>query len=221
MTSDEGNLHLVTTHDGSSTLYNAILGVHYHSVAGAEGESRHVFFEGTGFQSLLGQHQPLRILEVGLGTGLNVLLAAEAASSPVAYVSIEPFPPQTTLLHQLFGSRFPGHWVDALYSTPSGWVELGQLNLQWLPTTFQEAEVPEAHFHAVFYDPFAPRSAPEMWEPDVLMKAYGALAPGGRMATYSISGATKRFLKNQGIPFRRPPGFGPKREMLILEKPED
>ena len=67
-----------TTADGSPTLYVPALDEHYHSHHGAAQESRHVFI-AAGLQPLLeaglGQpdRPPSRLLEVGLGTGLNAL----------------------------------------------------------------------------------------------------------------------------------------------------
>ena len=62
-----------TTSDGSHTLYVPHLDEHYHSIHGAIQESRHVFIE-SGIKSLF--KSPIKVLEVGFGTGLNALLTA-------------------------------------------------------------------------------------------------------------------------------------------------
>ena len=91
------------TADGSLTLYVPALDEHYHSRHGARQESAHVFI-AAGLRPLLaaghGQpgRRPLRLLEVGLGTGLNALLtlaAARAAGAAVTYDGYEtqPLPP--------------------------------------------------------------------------------------------------------------------------------
>ena len=78
------------TADGSATLFVPALNEHYHSQHGARQESAHVFIEA-GLRPLLAAAaagRPLRLLEIGLGTGLNALLtleAAEAAGAPLAY----------------------------------------------------------------------------------------------------------------------------------------
>ena len=64
-------MELEQTADGSYTLYVPELDEHYHSVKGALTESQHIFIE-------MGlKHSPVaepRILEIGLGTGLNAFL---------------------------------------------------------------------------------------------------------------------------------------------------
>ena len=64
-------MKLEQTADGSYTLYVPELDEHYHSVKGALTESQHIFIE-------MGlKHSPVaepRILEIGLGTGLNAFL---------------------------------------------------------------------------------------------------------------------------------------------------
>lgn len=83
------------TADGSPTLYRADIDEHYHSVKGAETESLHVYIK-EGLDYFASQQQgPVRVLEVGFGTGLNAALAAEWACRNhrrVHYVSLELYP---------------------------------------------------------------------------------------------------------------------------------
>ncbi|MBK9514170.1 MAG: hypothetical protein IPO05_11225 [Flavobacteriales bacterium] len=59
------------TGDGSLTLHHGLLDTTYHSVHGAVQESTHVFIKA-GLEHLGKSH--VDVLEVGLGTGLNLLL---------------------------------------------------------------------------------------------------------------------------------------------------
>ena len=63
------------TKDGSKTLLNEELNVHYHSVHGAWNETRHVF--GTmgvdAAMARVAEGGDLHVLEIGFGTGLNAL----------------------------------------------------------------------------------------------------------------------------------------------------
>ncbi|HEY1007606.1 MAG TPA: tRNA (5-methylaminomethyl-2-thiouridylate)-methyltransferase, partial [Sphingobacteriaceae bacterium] len=72
------HLSLVTTGDGSATIFNARVGENYHSRHGALQESRHVFLHSGLEFFLAGRPAPaVSVLEVGLGTGLNFLLSAD------------------------------------------------------------------------------------------------------------------------------------------------
>ena len=87
---------LITTKDGSHTLWVPSLKETYHSTHGALQESKHVFIEH-GLLHWLKHHAgpSIKILEVGLGTGLNVLLTYLALlTKPVetVYTGLEPYP---------------------------------------------------------------------------------------------------------------------------------
>ncbi len=72
---------IVATMDGSHTLVSADGQLTFHSRHGAMTESRHVFIQnGLEFWLAMGQNslKPLRVLELGLGTGLNASLVLEA-----------------------------------------------------------------------------------------------------------------------------------------------
>jgi tRNA U34 5-methylaminomethyl-2-thiouridine-forming methyltransferase MnmC len=85
-------MKLERTADGSYTLYVPELDEHYHSVKGALTESQHIFIEmGLKHSSV---PEP-RILEIGLGTGLNAfltLISAEEIQRKVHYTGIERYP---------------------------------------------------------------------------------------------------------------------------------
>ncbi|MDE7393480.1 MAG: SAM-dependent methyltransferase, partial [Muribaculaceae bacterium] len=88
------NINLQSTADGSPTLYLPDLDEHYHSVKGALAESLHVYVDcGWRYRaSSLSEPRPLRVFEVGFGTGLNAALTAQAALAeaiPTQYFSIE------------------------------------------------------------------------------------------------------------------------------------
>ena len=80
----EPKVEVRRTADGSATLFVPALNEHYHSQHGARQESAHVFIRH-GLLPLLpaaaATGQPLRILEIGLGTGLNAWLTLEAAQA--------------------------------------------------------------------------------------------------------------------------------------------
>ena len=121
------------TADGSPTLRHALLGETYHSLRGALGESRHVYIEA-GLRYVMNQRRqsvnsdittagdsllsgsaeagavggskvsPLRIFEMGFGSGLNgwlTLQEAERTACPVEYVSIEQYPVDRKTIQQL------------------------------------------------------------------------------------------------------------------------
>ena len=83
---------IITTKDGSHSLFVPALNEQYHSIHGAKQEAEHVFLKmGLGFH----RKEKLRVFEVGFGTGLNAFLSqnyVEVKKIFCNYHSIEKFP---------------------------------------------------------------------------------------------------------------------------------
>ena len=82
---------LLTTSDGSHTLYLSELDEQYHSVNGARTESEYVYLD-KGY--LFHKSETPKVFEVGFGTGLNCLLTALKADElkrPTIYYTIEKY----------------------------------------------------------------------------------------------------------------------------------
>src|SRR3954470_24967218 len=91
------NRDLVFTKDGSMTVCIGGTKMLYHSIHGAVAESTHVYIQaGLQYKRMqIDARNPIRILEVGFGTGLNALLTlieTEETDQIVHYTALEPFP---------------------------------------------------------------------------------------------------------------------------------
>ncbi len=73
---DEQSLEIIKSADGSTTIYRKDLDETYHSTNGAIVEANHVFIR-SGLSLKLEELKEVSILEIGLGTGLNVLQTFE------------------------------------------------------------------------------------------------------------------------------------------------
>ena len=75
-------------------------------------------------------------------------------------------------------------------------------------------------FDAIYHDAFSPSVAPELWSPAFLARLASALAPGGRLVSYSVAGAVRRALADAGLEVRKVPGPpGGKAEVLVATRP--
>jgi tRNA U34 5-methylaminomethyl-2-thiouridine-forming methyltransferase MnmC len=228
---DAVKVEVRTTGDGSPTLYVPALDEHYHSHHGAARESRHVFIEA-GLRPLLaagrGQQQPLRLLEVGLGTGLNALLtleAAQPAGAAVAYDGYETVPlPATAVaalapqweaipaLQDAFAQLHAAPWDEPLALTAT-------FSLTKRLAEVQKAPLPISHYDLIYFDAFAPEKQPELWTEDVFAKLYAAAAPGAVLVSYCAQGQFRRNLRAAGWRTEKLPGPPGKREMTRAQKP--
>jgi tRNA U34 5-methylaminomethyl-2-thiouridine-forming methyltransferase MnmC len=227
----EAKVEVRTTADGSPTLYVPALNEHYHSHHGAAQESRHVFIEA-GLRPLLeaglGQNgHPLRLLEVGLGTGLNALLTletAETAAATVAYDGYEtlPLPPATVAALAPQWAATPA-LSGAFYRLhAAAWGEAGPLapgfTLAKMQAPVQAAELPAATYDLIYFDAFAPEKQPELWTEAVFKKLYAAAAPGAVLVSYCAQGQFRRNLRAAGWLTEKLPGPPGKREMTRARK---
>ena len=213
-------MNIEQTADGSYTLYVPELDEHYHSVKGALTESQHIFINmGLKHSSVSSP----RILEIGLGTGLNcflTLLNAEEDKRHIHYTSIERFPLGMDVIQKL---DYPsiigrGHNADylAIHQAPweedtklSPWFTLHKVEGDFTNYTFEKG------YDIIYFDAFAPEKQPEMWEQSLFNSLYQILNEGGILTTYCAKGIVRRMLQSAGFIVERlagPPGG--KREIL-------
>lgn len=217
---------LITTADGSHSLLSQQFNVAYHSHHGAIQESNHVFIDA-GLLFQLKANQPLVILELGLGTGLNALMTFLKVASldvSVQYTALEKFPISWDLAQQCnYLSLLDGEDSGTIFqkihqSSFSEWQMLGPTfqfrKLQTDATSFQSPDL----FTLIYYDAFAPESQPELWTEDIFRNMYAMLTKGGVLVTYCAKGVVKRALKAVGFTIESIPGPPGKREMTRARK---
>lgn len=210
------------TADGSSTLISEALGVSYHSLHGAVQESQHVFIQA-GLQEVAKQKSAIRLLEIGLGTGLNALLSwhyADQTQLKLDYTALEAFPISEHDVQSLDYSGF------ALPAKPDVIANLAWEIPHHLSEHFRFTKVlgtwPEyfglAGFDLIYYDAFAPSAQPELWNEKALMACVNMLNQGGIWVTYCAKGEVRRTMQALGMQVERLPGPPFKRHMLRARK---
>lgn len=219
------DIELIETLDGSQSLYSSRFGEPYHSRHGAVQESRHVFIRMGWQEAMIQAPESIRIMEMGMGTGLNVLLTwaawAQRERQPeVHYHTWEAYPldePQWSALgygplvagekgETVFRAIHKGPWEQAFELESGFW-------LTKYRTRLEDASLPEG-LNLVYFDAFAPESQPELWTEVIFSRIHAACAPGALLTTYCAKGAVRRAMLAAGFSAERLPGPPGKREML-------
>jgi tRNA U34 5-methylaminomethyl-2-thiouridine-forming methyltransferase MnmC len=214
---------LITTSDGSHTIYVPELNEHYHSIHGAVQESDFIFIN-TGFG--MSDANPLNIFEIGFGTGLNALLTALKSISgmrEVNYTSIEKYPVDDTIIrslnHHLYAGEYGKELSDLIHSAP--WEIRVNIckNFSLLKIKGDLTIFPlKGQYNLIYFDAFGPDKQPEMWTPEVFSSIASVTEKGGSLVTYSAKGEVKRTLRGCGFEVALLPGPPGKRQIIRAVK---
>ena len=223
------------TKDGSMTLHSERFNQTYHSRHGAVTESLHVFLNAGWHHQVTGlsSSDTIRVLELGLGTGLNALLTLKAwqgltqdKQPKLDYVALEPFPLSAKEREGLEMQQvIDGATESDIHLHP----DKDQHKVDWAPNarftrvrrTWQDHRrgKSRAPFDVIYFDAFAPDTQPELWNIDRFREAFEWLTPGGVLVTYCAKGAVRRAMEEAGFKVERRPGPPGKREMLRATRP--
>lgn len=219
---------LVRTGDGSATLHHPDYNQTYHSHHGAITESQHVFLAHSGLRERLADG-PVTLLEIGIGTGLNLALSASLAlheAGELHYQGIEQCPPPSTALRAL---QYEAHdaidealWLRILDGFEARETHLdlphrGTIQCHW--ANFHSLTLPTAYFDIIYHDAFSPDVNGELWTLDALTTITNALKMGGVLVTYTVQGSVRRLFQQLGLQVERLPGPpGGKRQVLRVTK---
>lgn len=220
---------LVTTKDGSSTLHSPQYNAHYHSIHGAYTESMHIFINH-GLKDYLSANQEpinssIKILEMGLGSGLNALLTAVSKNhQPIDYLGIEAHPimEKTTYLGLInsLPESIDSELVESFWSAP--WNTPTKITpvftLEKRHEKIENLEIDPLSIDIIYYDAFAPECQPHLWQEDIMRSVLNWLKPGGYLLTYCAKGSFRRTCKSLGCRLESLPGPPGKREISRFVK---
>lgn len=201
----------------------------YFSLSGGLAETRHVFLAGNDLPDRF--RGGFALAELGFGTGLGMLAAADAwaahgAPGDLHLTSFEAFPIAADDMARAL-AVFP-ELAPRAERLIDGWtkgdtrIDLGdgaRLEIvlgdarETVPAWMQRAD-------AWFLDGFSPARNPELWQPSLIKEVARHTVPGGTAATYSAAGHVRRALAEAGFDVARVPGFGRKRHMTRARMPE-
>ena len=227
---------IIKCEDGSFSIRSERFQQTYHSETGALAESRYVYLE-SGLEYYLAQHPgtgSVRIVEAGLGTGLDVLLAAVKAETghfDIDYHVIELYPLEEDEWKKLeYGGLLSetGIDIDNIFHRIHScrWNESVRIS-EHLTLHKIKGDISDLSLYAeealretdvVFFDAFSPDCQPELWSYEIFKALYDNLTEGGVLTTYSAKGMVKENLRAAGFFVKRLKGIGHKRHIVRAVK---
>lgn len=219
---------ITETKDGSKTLFIRELNESYHSSHGALQEAVHVFIDN-GLK--LKDNCDINILELGFGTGLNVLVTIDEflktdKNHVLRYYAVEKYPvsePEIEKLSypELFLNSEIGNVNSKIHSAP--WNIETEIIPNFFLTKFEKdffeiknLDLPEIDL--VYFDCFGARVQPDLWEKPLFETVADKMKKGGLLTTYSSKGSVRRVLQGLNFKVEKKPGPPGKREMINAVK---
>jgi tRNA U34 5-methylaminomethyl-2-thiouridine-forming methyltransferase MnmC len=214
------------TEDGSHTLFIPELNEYYHSTHGAIQEAIHVYINA-GLQ--FSDKNPIHILEIGFGTGLNAyltLVEAENNKRSIVYHSLERYPvdeEQLKVLNypeqidfdnkDLFKKLHETEWNQTCAISDNFSLKKINGDLKKIDFKYQ--------YDLIYFDAFAPDIQPELWTETIFKKLYHCTNPNAILVTYCSKGIVKRALRASGFEVKRLAGPPGKHHILRASKIEN
>ena len=206
---------IVDTADGTQSIFDEELNETYHSIHGATSESEYVYIK-QGLERVREKVQPIRVLEVGFGTGLNAWLTyqwSKVHGKAVHYTTLEPHPLEKEEYKRLHAISDPNFLFmhDCTWDT---WHTMETFRLRKYKETIEDFQ-PSDPYDVIYYDAFAPSKQPDIWALSNLTKCFNCLEAPGIWTTYSAQGQLKRNIQSAGFLLEVVPGALRKKEMVV------
>jgi len=196
-----------TTKDGSETIYHPLVGESYKSSHAAATESDTIYIQ-KGVQEhsfwLENSNNFLNVLELGFGIGTNFIGIKNFALKQGKKISF------TSIDNNLEAANFSlSKNENTILKTllKEKLFQENTFNAKLLETNFHNALPSFANetFHSIFFDPFSPKSNPEVWQKNIFQECFRILKPSGRLVTYSVSRIAKDGLIAAGFTIQKFP----------------
>uniref|UniRef100_UPI004049EA03 tRNA (5-methylaminomethyl-2-thiouridine)(34)-methyltransferase MnmD n=1 Tax=Flavobacterium sp. TaxID=239 RepID=UPI004049EA03 len=216
---------IVTTQDGSTTIYMPDLEESYHSRHGAIQEAKHVFIKN-GLDRIESSDE-IKILEIGFGTGLNTFITYLEAINRnliIDYVGVEAYPISQEEIESLnyvesLDAKNHATIFEKLHQSSWEAKQLLHPHFSFTKRIQRFENINDAHFFdLIYFDAFGFRVQPELWESAIFQKMYDALKPKGILTTYACRTIIKKNMEAAGFSVKKVAGPPGKREMLVAFK---
>jgi len=212
--------NIIQTRDGSTTIHIEEWDECYHSRFGAIQEAQHVFIK-KGLSLFV--NEPVSILEIGFGTGLNAFitfLEYPKFNQKIDYVGVEAYPvtaDEANLMNYVAELNAENQRTVFEKLHQCSWDVPHVLNEDFVFTKRNQffADIIDiGKFDLIYFDAFGYDVQPELWTARIFETMYKALKNKGILVTYAARGVIKRNMIEAGFLVEKLEGAPGKREMF-------
>jgi tRNA U34 5-methylaminomethyl-2-thiouridine-forming methyltransferase MnmC len=199
-------MQFVITNDGSPTIYDPSFKEHHHSLIGAYTEARYKFAELS--KNILEQKNKVQLLDLPFGLGYNLIatidLAEQLPNKP--FIECTAIEKDLSVIQQIAVCPFEDDLQTKFNSLKA--LSFGEnkicannFSVELIIADLRET-LPRLHktYDLIFYDPFSPKTAPELWSKEnVLFHLARLLSQDGLLITYTASNKVRKGLQEVGL----------------------
>lgn len=206
-------LQKIITADNTETFLNEEVGESYHSQTGAVEEALKKYAIPCRIKELA-KTGNIKILDVCFGMGYNSALAISVAleENPECEIEVVGLEYDRTIISKI-------QEVNPPIAFFLHYKKLTRRNLKFkqgkifvrliLGDARETAKtLPENYFDAIFFDPFSPKTAPEMWQIPFFGQMHRVLKSSGLLATYSCARMARENMSTAGLMYDDGPIVG-------------
>lgn len=186
----------VLTQDGLPTFHNELVGEYYHSLSGAKEEAIKKYVE----PCKIAERDDVKILDICFGLGYNTAAAIDARK-PGAKMEIMALENDWNVLAEIPKIEYPFQCKKLIINVAEKQIaEKDDVKIILMVGDARSiVKFLKQEFDVVFFDPFSPKKAPEMWTEEFFKNVYAVMNPGGILATYSCARSVRENLKKAGF----------------------
>jgi len=195
----------ILTADNSETFLNEQVGESYHSQTGAVEEALKKYAIPCKIKELAKTRKKIRILDFCFGLGYNSAMAISVAleenpQCEIEVIGLEYDPEIITKIKE----------VNPPISFYPYYQKLSPQNLEFREKKVQVRvilcdaretikKLVNNHFDAVFYDPFSPKTSPQMWEIPLFQEVWRVMNSSAILATYTCARMARENMSKAGL----------------------
>ncbi len=194
----------ILTADNTETFLNEEVGESYHSQTGAVEEALKKYTIPCKIKELA-KKGSIRILDVCFGLGYNSAMAVSQALEENSHCTVEvvglEYDPLILEKIQEVNPPIPFYANYKKLSPQAKELHLGNVTVKVILGDARETckQLQENYFDAVFFDPFSPKTAPEMWREEFFKEMWRVMRSSAILATYSCARMARDNMSAAGL----------------------
>jgi len=213
----------IITADNTESYLNEEVGETYHSQTGAVEEALKKYAEPCQIAEKA-QQGKLCILDICFGMGYNSAMAIDVAleSNPNCEIEVIGLEYDKEIIGKIQEVNPPIKFFEKYKHLKVSNLEFkdGKVSVKLLLGDAREEikKLAEEKFDAIFFDPFSPKTAPEMWQVPFFKEVFRVLKKEGIMATYSCARIARDNMAEAGLMYDDGPKVGRRGPGTIAKK---